>query len=92
MLFRSPLDVQTLIESAARTGRLVMVEEALTIGGFAQNVLPEILGILPQIKFRRLGIKDQPLCQGSRDQLLRMQRLDPEAMAATVRDLLNEDE
>lgn len=86
-----PLDVQTLIESASRTGRLIMVEEALSIGGFAQSVLPGILSILPQIKFKQLGIEDQPLCQGSRDQLLRMQRLDPEAMAATVRDLLNED-
>ena len=80
-----PLDLRTLIASVSRTGHLVIAEEALTIGGFAQSTLPSVLAILPQVKFRLLGIEDQPLCQGSRDQLLRMQRLDPDALADAVR-------
>jgi 1-deoxy-D-xylulose-5-phosphate synthase len=83
-----PFDIDTLIDSVSRTGNLVMVEEALSIGGLAQCVLPQILAVLPRIKFRQMGIEDHPLCQGSRDQLLRLQRLDAQAMAAAVRELL----
>lgn len=83
-----PFDIGTVIESVCRTGHLVMVEEALSIGGLVQSVLPQILAVLPQTRFRQMGIEDHPLCQGSRDQLLRLQLLDSQAMAATVRHLL----
>ncbi len=76
-----PLDVQTLKKSVARTRRVLFVEETLCEGGFGQSALPHLVKSLPSIVFDCLGVKEHPLCQGSRDQLLQISRLQPDSIA-----------
>lgn len=83
-----PLDTQTLIDSVRRTGFIIMIEEALKTGGIGQFALPAILSAVPETRFMLLGIEDQPLCQGTRDQLLAAQSLMPADIARQAEKLL----
>jgi 1-deoxy-D-xylulose-5-phosphate synthase len=85
-----PLDIAMIIASTGRTGHILLIEEALKTGGFGQFALPELLAALPSARFALLGIDDQPLCQGSRDQLLANQKLKPADIAARAKKLLQE--
>lgn len=83
-----PADIDALVDSARRTGAVVFLEESVCSGGFAQSLLPDLLRAVPRTRFRCLGVKDQPLCQGSRKELMQKERLSPAGIADTVRDLL----
>ena len=76
-----PLDLETLIASVRRTGHLLFVEESLVSGGLGQKTLPDLMHALPGTPFCLHGISEQPICQGSREQLLAVWRLNPEAIA-----------
>ncbi|HBP38099.1 MAG TPA: hypothetical protein DD640_05055 [Clostridiales bacterium] len=76
-----PLDLETLIASVRRTGHLLFVEESLISGGLGQRTLPALLQALPETHFCLHGVYEQPICQGSREQLLAVWRLNPEAIA-----------
>lgn len=60
-----PLDTQTIIDSVARTGRLLVVHEACQTGGWAGEVIATVAGS-PAFDYidtpiRRLGGKDIPI-------------------------------
>ena len=60
-----PLDTQTIIDSVARTGRLLVVHEACQTGGWAGEVIAAVVGS-PAFDYidapvRRLGGKDVPI-------------------------------
>ena len=60
-----PLDTQTIIDSVARTGRLLVVHEACQTGGWAGEVIAAVVGS-PAFDYidapvRRLGGKDIPI-------------------------------
>jgi pyruvate/2-oxoglutarate/acetoin dehydrogenase E1 component len=60
-----PLDTQTIIDSVARTGRLLVVHEACQTGGWAGEVIASVVGS-PVFDYidapvRRLGGKDIPI-------------------------------
>ncbi|NLO34797.1 MAG: 1-deoxy-D-xylulose-5-phosphate synthase [Clostridiaceae bacterium] len=84
-----PFDLDSLVQSAQRTGRVLLIEESLVKGGMGQTVLPDLLRLAPGTSCRLMGIEDSPLCQGKRDELLQAQKLDSEGIAAAVRSLLN---
>ena len=82
-----PIDHQTLKTSVARTRRVLFIEEALCEGGFGHSALPFLIKAVPGVVFDCLGVKDHPLCQGSRDQLLALNRLQPESIAEAAMQL-----
>jgi pyruvate dehydrogenase E1 component beta subunit len=60
-----PLDTKTIIDSAARTGRLLVVHEACQTGGWAGEVISAVVGS-PAFDYidtpvRRLGGRDIPI-------------------------------
>ncbi|MGE5378714.1 MAG: transketolase C-terminal domain-containing protein, partial [Bacteroidota bacterium] len=60
-----PLDTNTIIDSVARTGRLLVVHEACQTGGWAGEVIAAVVGS-PAFDYidapvRRLGGKDIPI-------------------------------
>lgn len=83
-----PLDISGLSRSVAKTGHVLFIEEALATGGFGQSALPELLAMVPKLRFAELGIEDKPLCQGTREQLLHIQHLDDQAIVEAVRRLV----
>jgi pyruvate/2-oxoglutarate/acetoin dehydrogenase E1 component len=60
-----PLDTQTIIDSVARTGRLLVVHEACQTGGWAGEVIAAVVGSSAfdyiDAPVRRLGGKDIPI-------------------------------
>lgn len=70
--FAKPLDEQLILELAARTGRLVTVEEHALAGGFGSAVL-ELLadhGLAGSVRVQRVGLPDHFVEHGSAAQLL----------------------
>lgn len=84
-----PCDIDGLVSSAAKTGRIILIEEALVKGGFGSFVLPDLLARIPNLKFRFMGVGDKPLLQGSRKQLLTYHRLDAASVAESARRLIS---
>jgi 1-deoxy-D-xylulose-5-phosphate synthase len=68
--FVKPLDEELILSAAAKTGRILTVEENLLQGGFGSAVL-ELFSSkqVRDIKVRRLGIPDSYVEQGSQAQL-----------------------
>ena len=85
-----PLDMASIIESAGKTGHVVFIEESLKTGGFGQSALPLLLKAHPETRFTLIGVDSQPLCQGSRDQLLASQGLQPTDIAKQAADLVTQ--
>jgi pyruvate/2-oxoglutarate/acetoin dehydrogenase E1 component len=56
-----PLDVATIAESVARTGRLVVVEEGPPTGGYAAEVISAAVELVGPIRARRVTMPDLPV-------------------------------
>lgn len=56
-----PLDIDLLSESAARTGRLVVVEEGPPTGGYASEVISAVVERVSPLAVRRVTMPDIPL-------------------------------
>lgn len=68
--FVKPLDEDLLIEWACKCGQVVTIEENILAGGFGSGVieLMENNGVF--IPYKRLGVNDQFVSQGTREQML----------------------
>ena len=86
--FVKPLDAELIKAVAARTGRIITVEENALQGGFGSAVL-ELLheNGLQDVKVRRLGIPDRYIEHGSQAQLRRDLGIDAEGIAAQPKNL-----
>lgn len=56
-----PLDINLLADSAARTGRLVVVEEGPPTGGYASEVISAVAEWVNPLAVRRVTMPDLPL-------------------------------
>ena len=56
-----PWDKQAVIESAQRTGRLLVVHEAVQVAGFGAEVVATVAEAHPEVKLRRLGAPRIPV-------------------------------
>lgn len=56
-----PLDVEGLAASAAKTGRLVVVEEGPPLGGYASEVISAVVEEVGLVRARRVCMQDLPI-------------------------------
>ncbi|MFP5512751.1 MAG: transketolase family protein [Alphaproteobacteria bacterium] len=81
-----PLDTETILREAARTGRMVVVAENHTvIGGLGEAVAGTLLraGVAPV--FRQIGLPDEFLKAGALPTLHDLYGISTDAMAASIR-------
>ncbi len=87
--FIKPLDSEIIIESAARTRRLVTIEENTLMGGFGSAVLEALADKgLRRVKIKRLGLPDRFIEHGSQAELRRLTALTAEDLVTSVEELV----
>ncbi|MBQ9632659.1 MAG: transketolase family protein, partial [Lachnospiraceae bacterium] len=84
-----PIDAELVAECAARTGRVITVEEHSIIGGLGSAVA-EVLCEKQPAKLKRLGIPDVFGISGPGDVLLHYYGLDGEGIAKAAREFVEE--
>jgi len=89
--FLKPLDTETILKAINECGFVITVEEAALAGGFGSAVLEAAADAgLDASRVRRLGIPDQFIEHGERDELLADLGLDVAGMVAMCRELASE--
>jgi 1-deoxy-D-xylulose-5-phosphate synthase len=83
--FAKPLDERLILDWARRVGRVATIEEAALPGGFGDAVL-ELLAAQASadVRVRCFGVPDRFFDHGTRDALLRMAGLTPDALAVEL--------
>jgi len=84
-----PFDYENLIMSLQKSHTLLVVEETVSPGSLGQMILPEIIKAIPDCQFHLSAIRDEPLHQGRRSQLLSDQGLDAVSLARQVKMLVS---
>lgn len=84
-----PLDEQTVLASAKKTGHVITVEEAQIAGGFG-SAIAELLSEKLPTPMHRIGIKDHFGESGQPDELLRAFGLTHTHIAMAAHSMLNE--
>ena len=82
-----PLDTETLFASAAKTGRVVTVEEHSVIGGLGEAVCAALCEQAP-VRVKRVGVQDVYGESGPALDLLDKYGLNAEGVASAVREVL----
>ena len=82
-----PLDVETLVETAKATGRVLTVEEHQIAGGMGSAVA-EVLSEKYPVKIHRLGLSDTFGQSGTPEELIRFYKLDVSGIVESARSLL----
>ena len=82
-----PLDVDLIVKSAAKTGKVVSVEEHSIIGGLGSAVAEALCENQPA-KMMRIGVRDTFGESGSAAALLEKYQLDGKGVYAQVADFL----
>jgi 1-deoxy-D-xylulose-5-phosphate synthase len=86
--FVKPLDSETILRAIRECPFVVTVEEGALLGGFGSAVLEAASDAgLDASRVRRLGIPDQFIAHGGRDELLTDLKLDREGIAETCREM-----
>lgn len=83
-----PLDVDTVLASARKTGKAITVEEAQVNGGFG-SLICETLAEHHPVPVRRLGMQDRFGESGEPDELLKHFGLTGSHIALSVHDILD---
>lgn len=89
--FIKPMDEELLLALAEGGPSLwITVEEGVLAGGFGSGVAEflEEKGLMGKVRVRRLGIPDQFITHGTRDELLRMIGLDSQGILEAVKETL----
>ncbi|HFC98031.1 MAG TPA: 1-deoxy-D-xylulose-5-phosphate synthase [Thermosulfurimonas dismutans] len=85
--FVKPLDEELICDLAARSGRVLTVEENTLLGGFGSAVAELLLDRGLRVKLRRVGLPDRFIEHGSPSILRERLGLVPEALARAAREL-----
>jgi 1-deoxy-D-xylulose-5-phosphate synthase len=87
--FAKPLDEETILSVARRTGRLILAEENVKMGGFGSAVL-ELLASngLSNVSVRQFGVPDHFIEHGAPDILRKLCGLTADDFAAAARELV----
>jgi transketolase len=84
-----PLDEETLLASARKTGRVVTAEEAQAAGGFGSAVTEFISSVLP-MPVKRIGMKDRFGESGAPAELMEYFGFTGEPLAETIQEFTKE--
>ncbi|MCP1102107.1 transketolase [Aequitasia blattaphilus] len=82
-----PIDEETILRSAEKTGKVVTVEEHSTIGGLGSAVCDLLSEKLPT-KIKKLGMNDVYGESGSARELLQKYKLDDEGIYASIMEFI----
>ncbi len=82
--FVKPLDEKLILTSAARTGKVVTIEDNSSIGGFGSGVLEMVNRKGINIKTRIFGFPDECVNHGARNDLFKKYGLDPESLVNEI--------
>ena len=85
--FVKPLDEELICDLAARSGRVLTVEENTLLGGFGSAVAELLLDRGLRVKLKRVGLPDRFIEHGSPSILRERLGLVPEALARAAREL-----
>jgi 1-deoxy-D-xylulose-5-phosphate synthase len=86
--FAKPLDAETILKAVRESRFVVTVEEAALAGGFGSAVLEAAADAgLNTSHVRRLGLPDEFVEHGERDELLASLGLDADGIASVAREL-----
>lgn len=83
-----PIDAETVLREAARTKRVVTIEEHSVIGGLGDAVADVLIG-KGDFAFRKIGVRDRFGQSGKPDELMREYGLDNESIIANILDFCN---
>ena len=83
-----PLTDDLVISSVQKTGHLLLAEETSEAGGLGQVLVTRLISAVPTARFALAAIRDEPLHQGTRAQLLSDHRLDTAGLVSRIRALL----
>lgn len=78
-----PIDKEFMTDNAKGKKLVVSIEDGAETGGFGQQ-LESVLGV-PVLKF---AYPDEPICQGSIEQIKKKYKLDSEAIAKRIKELI----
>lgn len=84
-----PLDQDTIVESAKKTGKVITIEDHQIMGGMGSAVA-ELLGEQYPVKVKRIGVKDRFGMSGSTEDLYVRMGLDRDSLKKAVVDYLHE--
>ncbi len=79
-----PLDIDAIIKSVRKTGRLITAEDNLISGGMGEMITSELYRRGIFVKTENLGIKDRFVTHGSVDELLRENGLDKDSIKKRI--------
>ncbi len=82
-----PLDEELILHSAAKTGKVVTVEEHSVIGGLGSAVCDAVCGSLPT-KVLKIGINDEYGVSGPAAELIKLFGLDSESIYKKIKSFL----
>ncbi|MFH1878231.1 MAG: 1-deoxy-D-xylulose-5-phosphate synthase [Candidatus Omnitrophota bacterium] len=84
--FARPLDKAMIRKAAEKAKRIYTIEEGIIAGGFGSAVLEEISSSgIRDVKVRCLGLPDEFIEHGKREELLRKYHLTPDEIAAIIK-------
>lgn len=84
-----PYDFAAVLDSAKKTGRVLIVEEALQNGCVASSLIPKLLQELPGVKFRMMNLGDRFIPHGSIQKLYEFCGLDSETIVQSAKELFS---
>jgi len=82
-----PLDEKTILQSAKKTGRVVVVEDHQIIGGLGSAIC-ELLSEKMPVPVMRLGMKDEFGRSGSVEELVKYYGLDRDSLVAKISNII----
>ena len=82
-----PLDVETILLSVKKTGKLLTAEEHNVMGGMG-SAISEVLSEIYPVPTRRVGVADHFGTSGSPEELIEYFKLDAHSITAAAKELL----
>jgi transketolase len=85
-----PMDIESVVEAARKTGRVVTTEEHTIVGGLG-GAIAETLGEHAPLPMKRHGLQDVFGESGPNDVLLEKYGISPEKTADAIREFISHD-
>ena len=88
--FIKPLDEETILSSAKKTGKVLVIEENTCIGGLSSAIAELLIDRLPTVKFKKIALPDKFIEHGDLKTLRELCGLSKENIKASLLDLAEE--